>query len=505
MTRNRSYLTDYEEFDGGFVAFGGNSKGGKITGKGKIRTDFKLTDESHVLLKVPRKDNMYSVDLNNVVSQGGHTCLFVKATSEESNLWHRRLEHDSLGTGFKPSMEEEKKDVEKPKNEESEVPITEEPRDNVIDENIVYGCDDDPNMPDLEEIGRFSDAENDDSGPDFNNLDTIIYVSLVLTTRVHKDHPVKQIIGDLTSAPQTRRMTKQVQEHSLVYRNMKDERGIVISNKARLVAQGHTKKEGIDYDAVFAPVARIEKKYKFCQPPSFEDPNFLDSVYIVEKALYGLHQAPRAWYETLSTYLLKNGFQSGKIDKTLFIKRDKSIVVANSTTEAEYIAASNSSGQKQKPKKSKKKNTKVPQLSGSTNNVADENVTTTSNDPLLNGEDRLQLNELMDLCTKLQKEVLNLKEAKTTQAKEIASLMKRVKKLEKKRKSTPLGLKRLRKVGSARRIESSNEAVFGDHEDASKQERKINDIDADAEVTLIDETQGRNDNNLMFDISVLDE
>ncbi|GJS77322.1 hypothetical protein Tco_0727203 [Tanacetum coccineum] len=112
MTGNRSYLTDYEEIDGGFVAFGGNSKRGKVTGKGKIRTskldfkdvyfvkelkfnlfsdsqmcnkknsvlftntecvvlspDFKLTDENHVLLKVPRKDNMYSVDLNNVVPQ----------------------------------------------------------------------------------------------------------------------------------------------------------------------------------------------------------------------------------------------------------------------------------------------------------------------------------------------------------------------------------------------------------------------------------------------------
>ncbi|GKE57323.1 hypothetical protein Tco_1496508 [Tanacetum coccineum] len=66
MTGNISYLTDYEEINGGFVAFGGNSKGGKIIGKG-----FKLTDESHVLLKVPRKDNMYSVDLKNVVPQGG--------------------------------------------------------------------------------------------------------------------------------------------------------------------------------------------------------------------------------------------------------------------------------------------------------------------------------------------------------------------------------------------------------------------------------------------------
>ncbi|GKC89030.1 ribonuclease H-like domain-containing protein [Tanacetum coccineum] len=141
MTGNRSYLTDYEEIDGGFVAFGGNSKGGKITGKGKIRTskldfedvyfvkelkfnlfsvsqmcdkknsvlftdtecvvlspDFKLTDESHVLLKVPRKDNMYSVDLKNVIPQGGLTCLFAKATPDESNLWHRRLGHVNFKT-----------------------------------------------------------------------------------------------------------------------------------------------------------------------------------------------------------------------------------------------------------------------------------------------------------------------------------------------------------------------------------------------------------------------
>ncbi|GJZ87442.1 hypothetical protein Tco_0659052 [Tanacetum coccineum] len=90
MTGNRSYLIDYEEIDRGFVAFGGNSKRGKIIGKGKIRMitcsfnwilrcivlspDFKLTDESHVLLKVPRKDNMYSVDLQNFVPQGGLTC-----------------------------------------------------------------------------------------------------------------------------------------------------------------------------------------------------------------------------------------------------------------------------------------------------------------------------------------------------------------------------------------------------------------------------------------------
>ncbi|GJV20571.1 putative ribonuclease H-like domain-containing protein [Tanacetum coccineum] len=137
-------------------------------------------------------------------------------------------------------------------------------------------------------------------------------------------------------------------------RNKKDERGIMIRNKVRLVAQGYTQEEGINYDEVFAPVARIEairlflsyasfkdfmvyqmdvessflyRKIKeevyVCQPPGFEDPNFPVRVYNVEKAMYGLHQALRAWYETLSTYLLDNEFQRGKINKTLFIKRYK--------------------------------------------------------------------------------------------------------------------------------------------------------------------------------------
>ncbi|GJV71931.1 putative ribonuclease H-like domain-containing protein [Tanacetum coccineum] len=105
-----------------------------------------------------------------------------------------------------------------------------------------------------------------------------------------------------------------------VYRNKKDERGIVVRNKAKLVAQGYKQEEGIDYDEVFAPVARIEA---ISQPLGFVDPEFPEKVYKVEKALYGLHQAPRAWYETLSTYLLDNGFYRGQIDKTLFIKRVK--------------------------------------------------------------------------------------------------------------------------------------------------------------------------------------
>nr|GEW91932.1 putative ribonuclease H-like domain-containing protein [Tanacetum cinerariifolium] len=116
-----------------------------------------------------------------------------------------------------------------------------------------------------------------------------------------------------------------------VYRNKKDEKGIVIKNKSILVAQGHTQEEGIDYDEVFAPVARIEAIRLFLAYASFKDfvvyQMNVKSAFlygrIEEEALYGLHQAPRAWYEILSTYLLDNGFHRGQIDKTLFIKRHK--------------------------------------------------------------------------------------------------------------------------------------------------------------------------------------
>ncbi|GKF47586.1 putative ribonuclease H-like domain-containing protein, partial [Tanacetum coccineum] len=139
-----------------------------------------------------------------------------------------------------------------------------------------------------------------------------------------------------------------------VFRNKKDEKGIVIRNKSRLVAQGHRQEECIDYEEVFAPVARIEAIRLFLayasfmsflvyqmdlksaflygtikeevygtQPPGFKDPNHPDKVYKVVKVLYGLHQAPIAWYETLANYVLSNGFKRGKIDQTLFIKKQK--------------------------------------------------------------------------------------------------------------------------------------------------------------------------------------
>ncbi|GKB45219.1 putative ribonuclease H-like domain-containing protein [Tanacetum coccineum] len=112
-----------------------------------------------------------------------------------------------------------------------------------------------------------------------------------------------------------------------VFRNKKDERGIMISNKARLVAQGHRQEEGflvyqMDVKSAFL-YGTIKEEVYVTQPPGFKDPDHPDKVYKVVKALYGLHQAPRAWYETLANYLLGNGFKRGKIDQTLFINKQK--------------------------------------------------------------------------------------------------------------------------------------------------------------------------------------
>nr|GEY49048.1 putative ribonuclease H-like domain-containing protein [Tanacetum cinerariifolium] len=142
-------------------------------------------------------------------------------------------------------------------------------------------------MPNLENITYSDDADDISVEADIIYLESIFSVSPIPTTRIHKDHPTSQIIGDLSSTTQTRSMARAVRD------------------------QGHTQEEGIDYEEVFAPVARIEAIRLFLAYASFMD--FL--VYQMD--------APRAWYETLDNYLLKNGFQRGKIDQTLFIKKQK--------------------------------------------------------------------------------------------------------------------------------------------------------------------------------------
>ncbi|KAI3815617.1 hypothetical protein L1987_15294 [Smallanthus sonchifolius] len=228
------------------------------------------------------------------------------------------------------------------------------------------------------------------------NIDPEIQEPIIPETRVHRNHPIDNIIGDPYAGVQTRHRTitentkpmnvkealtdncwieamqdelSQFQKLHMwdlvdlpkgfqpigtrwVFKCKTDDNHVVVKNKARLVVQGFYQQEGLDYTEVYALVARIEairlflayatyvgfKVYQldvksaflygkvheevyFTQPPSFEDPHNINKVYKLDKALYGLHQAPRAWYETLSKHLLSNGFDRGQIDSTLFIRK----------------------------------------------------------------------------------------------------------------------------------------------------------------------------------------
>ncbi|GKC86149.1 putative ribonuclease H-like domain-containing protein [Tanacetum coccineum] len=305
MTGNKSFLTSYQEYDGGFV-FAGSSKGGKISSKGTIRTgnldfkdmyfvkelkfnlfslsqmcdkknsilfteteclilspDFKLPDENQVMLKIPKKDNMYSFDLKNIVPSKGLTCFIAKATNNESKLWHRRLGHINFKTLNK-----------------------------LVKGNLVRV-----------EPKKVNQAFDDVSWVEAMQEELLQFKLLNVWTLV--DLPKgKKAIG----------------------RNKKYHKGIVVRNKPEC-RQDHRQEGGHRLMMNTFLYGTIEEEVYVNQPPGFEDPEFPNKVYKVEKALYGLHQAPRAWYETLSTYLLENGFRRGTIDKTLFIKKIKNDIL----------------------------------------------------------------------------------------------------------------------------------------------------------------------------------
>ncbi|GJV11568.1 putative ribonuclease H-like domain-containing protein [Tanacetum coccineum] len=556
MTGNMSYLSDFKEFDGGYVTFGEEPKEVELlmcdkknsvlfadTGCFVLSPDFKLADESQVLLKVSRKNNMYNVDMKNIVPKESLTCLVTKATLDESMLWHMRLgkatqsllftwvfflttKDETIGilkkfiteienlvdkkvkiircdnrTEFKNSVMNDfcamKADsklpttfwaktvntacyvqnrilVVKPHNKTPYELLrgkfdgkfddgffvgyslntkafrvynirTKKVEENLhvrfledkpiiadgllFDYSLKDASNDEPqpsndaekkddkggiynqerpekNAQDVNTVGpsinttsinfntgslnintvsptvstappetSHADLFRDETKLDMSNISTTYPVPSTPNTRIHKDHSLENVIGDVQSGVKTRRMINEQgfistaykektheEFHTFlfacflsleepkkraigtkwVYRNKKDKRGIKIRNKARLVTQGYTQEEGIDYDEVFAPAVRIEAIRLFlayasfkdfvvyqmdvksaflygkiedevyvCQPLGFKDPEFPDKVYKVEKALYGLHQAPRAWYETLSTYLLTNGFHKG--------------------------------------------------------------------------------------------------------------------------------------------------------------------------------------------------
>nr|GEV42417.1 hypothetical protein [Tanacetum cinerariifolium] len=158
--------------------------------------------------------------------------------------------------------------------------------------NINIVGSNDQSMPTLEETGIFDDVYNDrevGAEADTNNLELSTVVSPIPTTRVHKDHPKEQITGylnlvwTLVDLPNGKRAIGT----RWVFRNKKDEREIVVINKARLVAQGYTQEEGIDYDEMDVKstflYGTIEEEVYVCQPLSFEDPHFPNKVYKAKK------------------------------------------------------------------------------------------------------------------------------------------------------------------------------------------------------------------------------
>nr|GEV37543.1 reverse transcriptase [Tanacetum cinerariifolium] len=247
--RNMSYLFDFEEFNGRYVAFGGNLKGDNISGKGSGPTWLFDID---TLTKTMNYQSVTAGNQNHLSAgfqeqfdaekareeMNNNICFFLSAHSKKHDdktkrEAKRKSPVESL-TGYR-NLSAEFEDFSN--NNINEVNAT----STLID---AFQYPDDPDMPELEDITSDDDDDDDDDDvgaeADFNNLETSITVSPIPTTKVHKDHPMIQIISDLSLATQTRSMTRVAKD------------------------QG------------------------------FEDPDHPDKVYKVVKALYGLHQTPRA-------------------------------------------------------------------------------------------------------------------------------------------------------------------------------------------------------------------
>ncbi|GKE29375.1 putative reverse transcriptase domain-containing protein, partial [Tanacetum coccineum] len=187
---------------------------------------------------------------------------------------------------------------------------------NAVSAKTSIELPDDSNMLKLEDIVYSDDDEDVGAKADMNNLNTFMPVSPIPTTRIHKDHPVEQIIRDLNSAPQTRRMTKNLEKHGLFssVQQGTNHKGFQNCLFACFLTQEEPKK--MDVKSAFL-YGKIEEEVYVCQPPGFEDPDFPDRVYKLEKALYGLHQAPRACQDKYGTEILKKfGFTDVKTAST---------------------------------------------------------------------------------------------------------------------------------------------------------------------------------------------
>nr|GEV81370.1 ribonuclease H-like domain-containing protein [Tanacetum cinerariifolium] len=680
MTRNMSFLTDYVNIDGGYVAFGGNPKGRKITGKGKIKTG-KLDFENVyflILLAItkPHNKTLYElfhgrtlairflrpfgcpVTILNTIDHLGKfdgkadEGFFVgySLNSKAFRVFNSRtriLEENlhtadspfsttsksSQNNEFQPSNNDAKRaDEDLSKENEcddqgeedstnstkrvntvtSNINVASSSRVNVVGPNINIDLPPDPNMPSLEDISIFEDSRDDDdvfsAEADFYNLDSTFQVSPIPTTRIHKDHPLEQVIRDLHSVPHTRRMINNLKEHGLVDVKkgstpmdtlkplLKDKDGEEIdvhmyrfmigslmyltsfrpdimftvclwypkdspfdlvaytdSDYARAsLDRKSTARDGnkvvineafirrdlklndakgtscLSNAVIFEELARMgyekpSKKLTFYK--AFFSPQW---KFFIHTIIQCLSAKTTSWNEFSSTmasaiiclannqkfnfskYILDNLKKNLEADVPFYMflrfiqvfvnhqlgdmSHHKGIYVNPSLTKKVFAnmkrVGTGFSGavtplfdtmmRKHKPRRKERKETEVSSIKIHT----EGHVPTTSNDPLTSGEDRMQLKELMDLCTNLSNKVLDLEnkviKMKSSHKAKITELESRVEKLEEDNKSLTQKLKSFNT-----KVESPTiKETIVDKEESSKRGRKIADIDADAEVNL---------------------
>ncbi|GJS57189.1 putative ribonuclease H-like domain-containing protein [Tanacetum coccineum] len=397
MTGNKGYLVDYQDYNGGPVAFGGSK--GQITGKGIGPTwlfdlDY-LTDSMNyqpVRLENQANKNAGPQEVNTNAGMQDSTTAGNSEMSSEVKDGDKKSHKDNVLNPKQKLVDMEEQafleELERLKRQEKEANAAAEALrkkldtrsddllqqagfDKATSTNSVSTAStpvstastpvstantpvstasafstgepstdyDDSQIPALEDIyenpseGIFTSSSYDDEGAeaDFINLDSTMNIEPKKTSEALQDE-------SWVDAMQEELLQFKLQK------NKKDERGIVVKGQ----------EEGIDYEEGFAPVARIEaikiflafasymgfivyqmdvksaflygtidEEFYVSQPPGFIDPQHLKKVYKVVRALYGLHQAPRAWYATLSTFLEQSGYRRGAIDKTLFIKKNK--------------------------------------------------------------------------------------------------------------------------------------------------------------------------------------
>ncbi|KAK8983114.1 hypothetical protein V6N11_057870 [Hibiscus sabdariffa] len=306
MTGDESRFLELKPKSGGVVTFGDNSKG-HIEGIGSIEESIHVVFDNNLL---PRKDSCDDDDVGILEANGG---------------------------------EQSSKVDETPTKEETQDPPLEALKNISLEEREVSYPRELNYVKDGEILGDPSKGVTTRSSLR-NTCNFLAFISCIepknINEALNDDYWILAMQDELNQFE----------------RNVS---GNIVRNKARLVAQGYTQEEGIDFDETYAPVARMEAirmllafachhEFKLFQkdvksaflngfineevyveqPPGFEDPKFSNHVFKLSKALYGLKQAPRACYERLSTFLVEKGFSKGKVDTTLFIKNDgKDILV----------------------------------------------------------------------------------------------------------------------------------------------------------------------------------